>query len=414
MKRYELIDNRNWSNITNVMTSNLTFTDIVRASKNKLRLRKPLVLYDMHGNPLDSKSVDFPDVLYVACEGSKFAKQNSLVRSASVHIIAKLAETPTSSLKQLEAIAKLPNVISVHGMPDLHDGPNGCVIVTSSCVYPRFVGNDIGCGMSVFRYSGCLKIHDKPLSEHHLHAEHLSQIMKDICLPSGEYDHQLGSIGAGNHFAEICRVERVFSEFYTLPILEGEHVLLVHSGSRGLGKAIFKEITEPCLQTGRSLEEYLQRHDYAVKWARANRIAIACRLLNSVQQPLIDICHNYVSGEDAQFRHRKGAAPTDRGLVPLPGSRGHQSYILKPKQIEHIENAKSLAHGAGRRLSRAAAKAKANKPGYQDNSKVIGVDKSTQQEEIPEAYKDVSDVVSDLMPFADIAAELSPIVTYKG
>ena len=336
-------------------------------------------------------------------------------RQAAVqHIIAKQAEVDTSSLKQLEAVAKLPGVISVHGMPDLHDGPNGCVILTKECVYPRLVGCDIGCGMSLFRYDGSLKPLHKAVSEMQLDLEHLSQIKKTLCLPSGDHDDQLGSIGAGNHFAEICRVDKVLTESCTLPVSIGDQVLLVHSGSRGLGKSIFDEVRQPCLHLGVLLDEYIARHDYAVKWARANRMAIACRILRKVQPPLLDVCHNYVCKQDDQYIHRKGAVPTDQGHVILPGSRGHPSYILKPKQVKHLENGNSLAHGAGRRLSRAAARAKANKPGYRDHSTVIGNDKQTQQEEIPEAYKNVSDVVSDLAPYADIAAELRPIMTYKG
>lgn len=412
MKRYELIDNGNCSNRAIVTSYYLTFADIANVSKNKLRLKKLIVLYDAAGKMIDADSVDFPEKLYVASRDAKFAKQNYPVHAAPVYILAKQAEVDTTSIQQLEAVARLPGVISVHGMPDLHDGPNGCVIVSAGCVYPRLVGNDIGCGMSVFRYDGSLKP-GKAVSERLLDRECLSQIKEKFDLPSGDHDSQLGSIGAGNHFAEICRVDKVFPEFYGLPVPEGDYVLLVHSGSRGLGKAIFEEVMEPCLHPGDAFDKYLKRHDYAVGWARANRMAIACRILNSVQDPLLDVCHNYVSGDGAEYRHRKGAVPTDQGLVLLPGSRGHTSYILKPKQISYGENANSLAHGAGRRLSRAAAKLKANKPGYREKSTVIGSDKHTQQEEIPEAYKNVSDVVSDLAPYADIAAELTPVVTYK-
>lgn len=410
MKRYELIDNKNWSSSAIVTSKRLTFTDIVNISKNKLRLKKPIVLYDTAGNMIDADLLDFPEKMYVSTGDVKFAKRNTVVHAAPVYILAKQAEVDTTSIQQLEAVAKLPGVISVHGMPDLHDGPNGCVIVSSDCVYPRLVGNDIGCGMSVFRYDGSLKP-GKAVSERPLDQECLSQIKEKFDLPSGDHDFQLGSIGAGNHFAEICRVDKVF---YEVPVPEKDYVLLVHSGSRALGKAIFEEVTEPCLHPGDAFDKYIKRHDYAVRWARANRMAIACRILNSVQDPLLDVCHNYVAGDGAEYRHRKGAVPTDQGFVLLPGSRGHSSFILKPKQVEHIENSKSLAHGAGRRLSRAAAKLKANKPGYRDESTVIGSDKHTQQEEIPEAYKNVSDVVSDLAPYADIAAELTPVVTYKG
>ena len=413
MKRWELIDNKNWSSSAIVTSERLTFAEIVNVSKNKLRLKKPIVLYDTAGNTIDAESADFPEKMYVSTGDAKFAKQNTFVHAAPVHILAKQAEVDTTSIQQLEAVAKLPGVISVHGMPDLHDGPNGCVIVTSGCVYPRLVGNDIGCGMSVFRYDGSLKP-GKAVSERPLDPEYLLQIKKKFDLPSSGHDSQLGSIGAGNHFAEICRVDKVNSEFYELSVPEGDYVLLVHSGSRALGKAIFEEISEPCLQLGDSLDKYIKRHDYAVRWARANRMAIACRILNSMKDPLLDVCHNYVSSDGAHYRHRKGAVPTDQGLVLLPGSRGHSSYVLKPKQIGLIENSKSLAHGAGRRLSRAAAKAKANKPGYRDESTVIGSNKQTQQEEIPDAYKNISDVLRDLAPYADIAAELSPVITYKG
>lgn len=110
--------------------------------------------------------------------------------------------------------------------------------------------------------------------------------------------------------------------------------------------------------------------------------------------------------------HRKGAAPVDQGPIILPGSRGTFSYILNPTVIS-AATAYSLGHGSGRRLSRHEASLKASGKKYKDISVVIGGTKSVLNEEIPEAYKNVNDVLLDTLPYATLVAELGPVKTLK-
>lgn len=225
------------------------------------------------------------------------------------------------------------------------------------------------------------------------------------------FDDQLGSIGLGNHFAEICEVRNVQNqqEADKLSISVDSVILVVHSGSRSFGKDVFMQTKEKCItENNAEFEVFTQQHDAAVKWAKANRLLIAARVTGYVPDPIIDISHNYVIKDGNRFLHRKGAAATNQGLIILPGSRGTCSYILKPTTISD-ETAYSLGHGTGRRLSRHQASLKASGKHYRDNSVVIGGTRSVLNEEIPEAYKSVQDVLEDSLPYAAVVAELAPV-----
>lgn len=129
--------------------------------------------------------------------------------------------------------------------------------------------------------------------------------------------------------------------------------------------------------------------------------------------------------EDAgvYFLHRKGAAPTDKGPVLLPGSRGAYSYLVLPNLNNTAKSGWSLAHGAGRRLARNAARlgGKAQHPNAKEllitdlQSRVICDDKGLLYEERPEAYKDAACVVADLVSsgLCQVIAVMKPILTYK-
>jgi release factor H-coupled RctB family protein len=119
--------------------------------------------------------------------------------------------------------------------------------------------------------------------------------------------------------------------------------------------------------------------------------------------------------------HRKGASPSDEGLIIIPGSRGDNSYIVKPTG-DGVDNLFSLAHGAGRAISRSEAKEKMFRK-YKNSdmtktkfqSKVICGDKDLLFEEAPEAYKNIENVVADLVSFGlcKIIAVMKPVATFK-
>jgi len=317
-----------------------------------------------------------------------------------------------------------------------------------------------------------------------------------------EWDKSLGTIGAGNHFAEIQVVE----SSHASEMMEDEVFLLVHSGSRGLGGHVLKTFaseSEPSLREDDArTTEYLESHKRACQWAKANRDLIALRFLaclepgnpawklgfnsldaaveskeieearrNVQERKVVDIWHNNVEQipwpprpptalEDATnnlsltepknvWVHRKGAAPTydpvsgqPLTLLPLPGSRSTPTLILRPKFSESTgwgaHNALSVAHGAGRSMSRAKALASlghkyrnpddllmpitmtmesnsSNPADIKRGSWVICEDRELVWEEAPQAYKDVLEVADDLQQagVAEVLGWCRPRISYK-
>ena len=124
---------------------------------------------------------------------------------------------------------------------------------------------------------------------------------------------------------------------------------------------------------------------------------------------------------ETAWLHRKGAAPADQGPVVIPGSRGSLSYLVRPKP-DNKTALLSLAHGAGRKWKRSDAESRlshryrvADLQKTDLGGRVICEDKALIYEEAPQAYKDISQVISDLEAFGliDIIATLKPVITYK-
>jgi len=260
----------------------------------------------------------------------------------------------------------------------------------------------------------------------------------------------LGTVGAGNHFAELCSVEKIVDDTAAtqLGVLAGGLYLLVHTGSRGLGASILSAETTNELNPyippdSPHLQEYLAEHDYAVHWAVANRDLVAHRIkqciMPSLDEPgdaldarldlkkIIDVTHNSVTKHALKVQditrqlwvHRKGAAPADQGVAPCPGNRGSFSWLLQPTGDGQY-NAHSLAHGAGRRYGRnvlhtGAKINKANLTQTELGSVVICEDPDLLIEEQPGAYKDVACVVEDMedIQICKAVVILRPVVTYK-
>jgi RNA-splicing ligase RtcB len=326
-----------------------------------------------------------------------------------------------------------------------------------------------------------------------------TQALREIWLRDGEgscsageqWDSSLGTIGAGNHFAEIQVVEQSsIAQDCKLGLRQDDVILLVHSGSRGYGGSILKKYTT---ESNISFEEgspeavsYMEEHDKACRWARANRDLIALRFLaclepgngdwqlgssdveNSYeansegiarakkalqQRRAVDIWHNNVERvkwpptedgttstnqeEEYVYIHRKGAAPcynpdTQQPLdfLPLPGSRGTPTLILEPtfaaSTLWGLKNALSLAHGAGRSMSRHKALSSLSQKYKGQNllqprgsdaegTWVICDEKDLVFEEAPDAYKDVKVVGQDLVEagVARMAGWCRARVSYK-
>jgi tRNA-splicing ligase RtcB len=287
---------------------------------------------------------------------------------------------------------------------------------------------------------------------------------------------QLGSLGSGNHFLEVDRI----AEIYDAEVAErfgpakGGVTLLVHSGSRGLGHQVCEEIlpvmAKAASRAGISLPDkqlacaplgtpeanrYLSAMAAAANFAFANRALIAYRALHALAEAMdtkvsrisaslvYDVCHNIAKFEthtvDGKARrlcvHRKGAtrafAPGSPALaeryrdvgqpVIIPGDMGRYSFVLVGAQGAMDESFGSSCHGAGRLLARSAAKKRSTGSAVAKMMKDRGIalraaSVASVVEEMPDAYKDVADVVGvvEKAGLARRVARLEPIIVVKG
>ncbi len=347
------------------------------------------------------------------------------------------------AIQQLETTALLEGMQRVAGMPDLHPGrgyPVGAAFFSTGRLYPALVGNDIGCGMSLWRTSLTLakaridKLEKRLGSiDGPLDAEWHDAVCQ-LGLPHTGHEHALGTIGGGNHFAELQQLDEIHDEAASLQLgLERKQLLLlVHSGSRGLGEAILREQVERfghhgLDETGADCAAYLARHAAALQFAHANRALIARRMLarwGAEGEPVLDLDHNLLTPAVLAgvpgWLHRKGAAPADAGPVVIPGSRGDYSYLVQPIAAE--SSLWSVAHGAGRKWMRSECRGRLLQRFTPDQlsrtalgSRVVCDDRELIYEEAPEAYKPVDTVVDALRGagLVRVIARLKPLLTYK-
>ncbi len=352
-----------------------------------------------------------------------------------------------AAIEQLRKTAKLEGMVAAIGMPDLHPGANspiGAVFVSRDWLYPTLVGNDIGCGVGLWQTDLLPK-----KNRHGDWAERLRNLdeawhgdssawLAERQITQSGHDRSLGTIGGGNHFAELQRVEEIADResAEALGLDAGRVQLCVHSGSRGLGGEILRSHVERHGGAGLASEsdealEYLERHEHARRWAIANRALIAHRMMQCLKSEaslVSDICHNSVSSmtrldsEDGPvWLHRKGAAPSDSGPLVIPGSRGDFSYLVQPVN-PRAESGFSLAHGAGRKWSRSESRGRLEKRFRTEDlertslgSHVVCEDRQLLFEEAPQAYKNISAVIESLVAYGlvRVIAVLRPMVTYK-
>jgi release factor H-coupled RctB family protein len=350
------------------------------------------------------------------------------------------------AIEQLQTTAMLKGMVRAVGLPDLHPGrgyPIGAAFFSQDHIYPALVGNDIGCGMSLWSTSiKSNKVnHDKfekqlrdiegPLDNRF--DEHLASRKQALNLTDTLSDNSLGTIGGGNHFAELQQLDKVYDETLLAPlaISKKQLVLLAHSGSRGLGQAVLTEHVQQFGHKGLSLadeiEAYLDKHNHALRWAELNREMIALRMLQALGakgDKILDVNHNLVEAVEIEgltgWLHRKGATPADCGLVMIPGSRGDLSYLIKPKPAS--SSLYSLAHGAGRKWQRSECKDRLSErfsisqlEKTSLGSRVICKNKALMYEEAPQAYKAIDSVISDMLEadLIELVASFKPVLTFK-
>ncbi|KAG8700327.1 hypothetical protein FRC09_006022 [Ceratobasidium sp. 395] len=446
-------------------TPNPQHTSILAEARKKFRIKQLDRVFLKGGTEFEASSVEelHEDVKEVwVSKGEPFAGKSgpapgSRRTGARVDVIAQESYVDPEAVRQLKSVAELEGVEAAIGMPDLHPGnrfPIGCAVAAKG-IYPALIGTDVGCGIALYhlasipsrlvpsKIASLLQGLDDPWD-----GDVRAWLRERGVEQESSFDKtSLGTVGAGNHFAEICMVESIKNEAKCeeLGVKKGEMYLL---GSRGLGKSILEAHSQsdpnPFYAADTpELESYVVEHDYAVRWAVANRDLVAHRIAtclglssdpsNPPDAPdlpkpppkVIDVTHNSATKHVLEFEggrreevwiHRKGAAPADMGVVPCPGSRGDFSWLLEPVG-DGNDNAHSLAHGAGRLHPRGAATLQRNIPGTTTSlgSEVVCTDPALMKEERPEAYKSVQAVVDDLESrgVARGVAKLRPVVTYK-
>lgn len=355
------------------------------------------------------------------------------------------------AIQQLEKTAQRPGMLRGIGMPDLHPGkscPVGAVFVTEDIIYPDLIGGDVGCGMALWRTTIRQRQPErlaKKLTGLEGGVSDAEQCCERYGIRPCGFEHNLGTIGRGNHFAELLVLDELRDEFAAEVLGDSNALLLVHSGSRGYGEKILYEHTAVYRDQGISAEDvetwnaYWQHHNHALDWAWLNRRIVAERILDRLGaqgELLFDIPHNFVEPDTEltspppRFIHRKGAIPVRLGQpVIIPGSRGAHSYLVLPEVRNHGETGWSLSHGAGRKMSRMDARRRHNR-GIREGLGMDAVDKLKRtklgsvvicddrlllKEEIPEAYKPIDRVIQDLVDhrLIKVLALLKPLVTYK-
>ena len=330
----------------------------------------------------------------------------------------------SDAVAQCHQVAALDGMRHVAGMPDLHPGkgaPIGAAML-SDVLYPLLVGSDIGCGIAVY-----------PLRLKRADPEKLAARFPDLDVPvdppedvPAGYIDSLGTVGRGNHFVEVARVDDIADAGHAgrLGLTAGDLVLLVHSGSRGLGERILRAHTEAYgAGPAADPDAYAAAHDEAVRWGELNRRLLAHRVARALgaatEEPIVDRCHNSVERRDGAWLHRKGAAPGD-GDVLIAGTRGTRSYLVAGHAGP--EAGWSVAHGAGRKMSRSDAlrrsKAKHTVEELRRTpvgSVVVCGDRQLLFEEAPTAYKRIEHVIDDLVTHELATPILTtvPVVTYK-
>lgn len=384
---------------------------------------------------------------------------------------------------QLAKTAALPGCVAAAGMPDLHvgKGPVGAVLATRGRVYPHLLGGDVGCGVSVFATNEDAKNRDAierrvrrgwdedPLDGCDAQAviqavwrggvrglagvEGIPDAMRALALATcgGEeeigcegdpgsaeelghgFEQALGTIGGGNHFVEIARVDEVRDEGAAdaVGLARNALVVVAHSGSRGLGTALARRWGDVTLEGG-AISEYLRHVAGARRFAQVNRFLLGYKLLRALGAARtskvrggFEVTHNDVRAESVlgqpAWVHRKGAAPAHDGMTTIVlGSRGAPSWVLTGTGSEH--GLRSVAHGAGRRMGRAEALSKlkgkyrrAELTTTRLGGRVVCDDTDLLYEEHPDAYKAVEPVVASLLEahLATPVASLVPVVTVK-
>ena len=373
---------------------------------------------------------------------------------------------------QLRNIASIPFVGPwVAVMPDVHLGKGatvGSVIPTRGAIIPAAVGVDIGCGMAAVRttlraadlpdnlaqlrssiergvpvgngpggeHRNLPDSHETRIAQSGLHAGLEAIKQKHRKIRTDKLERQIGTLGGGNHFIEICLDET------------GAVWVMLHSGSRGTGNLIgsyFIELAREELakrvlgfhvpdkdlaffMEGEPLfDDYVEAVSWAQDYARHNREAMMARVLAEMRHRLpkfqleklaVNCHHNYVQkethGGEELLVTRKGAVSARAGeLGIIPGSMGTRSYIVRGKG--NADSFHSCSHGAGRVMSRTRARAEITLAQHREATAHVECRKDAAVvDESPAAYKSIDAVMAAQTDLVEVVHTLRQVICIKG
>ena len=376
-----------------------------------------------------------------------------------------------SAQRQLEQVARLPFLHShIAVMPDVHLGIGatiGSVIPTVAAIVPAAVGVDIGCCMVAQRIGlGASALPDdlaplrseiesavphgggrggqvgawpevpRPVGQawRGLSARYGAIIDRHPAVAHKRPLEQLGTLGSGNHFIELCLDE------------QDRLWVMLHSGSRGAGNRIGRHFTQLArremerhqirlpnkdlayLREGSELfDAYVEALDWAQDYARMNRELMLASVLEALREHLppfalaeraIDCHHNYVArehhfGADV-YVTRKGALRARAGdLGIIPGSMGARSFIVRGRG--EAQSFHSCSHGAGRLMSRSEARRRFSLADHRRATRGVEcrIDRAV-LDETPGAYKPIDAVMHAQRDLVEIVHQLRQLICVKG
>lgn len=384
-----------------------------------------------------------------------------------IRMWADPASVEDSAMRQLHNVANLPWVEGVAVMPDVHYGKGatvGSVIAMRDAVSPAAVGVDIGCGMTAVRTSLYAKdlpddlnrmrsriearvpvgftMHDQPVNPAVVHGtggwdafwRDFDGLHEGVQSLRTRARRQVGSLGGGNHFIEVC-LEQGGDD--------GRVWLMLHSGSRNIGKELAErhmsvaaklphnaDLPDPDLAVFIADTEEMRAYRRDLFWAQdyaaRNRatmmalvkLAVAATVPGVRFEQEISCHHNYVAEETFGgvdlLVTRKGAIRAGSGdLGIIPGSMGTGSYIVRG--LGSDDSFQSASHGAGRRMSRNKARKMfdAGDLAAQTAGVECRKDKGV-VDEIPSAYKDIDSVIEAQRDLVEVVAQLKQVICVKG
>lgn len=444
-------------------------------------------------------------------------ESNKIKIISSISLFSKLDK---ACIEQLYSLSKLPGICDyVYGFPDLHVGhgaPVGsCFVVDADndpVISPKAIGTDINCGVRLIRtslkskdisekqYKEIVKAFEKlPIGLSKDGIKITKQDLKDICYQglewavknsyANKFDKfhvyrqgcfsdasprhlsktaiekgltQLGTLGQGNHFIDLLVVDKIFDKSFCKKhkIEKDQILIMLHTGSRGLGYLVADEFTKKCKHKDPIEYLYLNSKDgsqyyktmcAAANYAFVNRAVLSKRVIDALENALnlgqssintsllYDCSHNFAEldtkGGKRYLVTRKGAV---RGIISkklssrspfletgipviLPGSMLDDTYVLLPKEKIRQETFYTLPHGCGRVLSREKAKSKVTAKDLKQKLLKKGIylsgrSENVLREEQPDAYKSSKEVV-DSMVAASLckkAFSLKPKVVITG